>query len=192
MAAGNRSLLAFWAGGAGVSNPAVAGYRGMLAFWAGGGATGVAPAPSPTTTTSGDRLRWAALWWHYLYNRDNNEPEKQADQEVAIEQAPVRKARRKENTLATLARKSPADAAREAAQLAELARLGRPLPITRTKTASEVLNERAALYEQIMQHRNRQKAEYEAMRAEQERRYLVAIRAQQDEDDAIALLLLNN
>lgn len=44
--AGYKSLLAHWAGGAcGVTPADVKGYRSLLAFWAGGACAGVAPEP---------------------------------------------------------------------------------------------------------------------------------------------------
>lgn len=50
MAAGYRSLLAFWAGSL---PPRQAGVRSLLAFWVGGGATGEAVAPVVETPKGG-------------------------------------------------------------------------------------------------------------------------------------------
>lgn len=56
MAAGFRSSLAFWMGGAGAETTQV-GVRGLLAFWMGGADTVTATPPQPPIVTGGGSYR---------------------------------------------------------------------------------------------------------------------------------------
>lgn len=86
MAAGFRSPLAFWLGGAGKGTalpPATAGFRSMLGLWIGGGGqSGTSPPPPPTVAGRPHKHRWTIIPWDESFFRDRVQERNHAKREI--------------------------------------------------------------------------------------------------------------